>query len=79
MDITGKNIVITGGARGMGRRFAEDLLKAGAKPFVVDVLQENLDILKNETGIDGQIVDVSSENSVEAFFGQFSFQFLKPD
>ena len=79
MDITGKNIVITGGARGMGRRFAEDLLKAGAKPFVVDVLQENLDILKNETGIDGQIVDVSSENSVEAFFGQFTAERGCPD
>ncbi|MFM8332339.1 MAG: SDR family oxidoreductase [Candidatus Methylumidiphilus sp.] len=79
MDIAGKNIVITGGARGMGRRFAEDLQKAGGKPFVVDVLQENLDILKAETGIDGQIVDVSSEASVEAFFEQFVAERGVPD
>ncbi|CAG0979936.1 3-oxoacyl-[acyl-carrier protein] reductase [Anaerolineae bacterium] len=79
MDIAGKNIVITGGARGMGRRFAEDLKRAGGKPYVVDVQQENLDILKAETGIDGQIVDVSSEASVEAFFEQFTAAYGAPD
>lgn len=72
MELAGKNIVITGGARGMGRCFAEDLLKAGAKPYVLDVLQENLDTLKAETGIDGQIVDVSNEQAVEAFFAGFT-------
>jgi 3-oxoacyl-[acyl-carrier protein] reductase len=72
MDIAGKNIVITGGARGMGRKFAEDLKQGGAKPFVLDVNQENLDVLKTETGIDGQIVDVSSEAAVEAFFEKFT-------
>jgi 3-oxoacyl-[acyl-carrier protein] reductase len=72
MDIVGKNIVITGGARGMGRKFAEDLKIAGAKPFVLDVNQENLDVLKTETGIAGQIVDVSSEAAVEAFFEEYT-------
>lgn len=72
MDIVGKNIVITGGARGMGRKFAEDLKNAGAKPFVLDVNQENLDVLKTETGIAGQIVDVSSEAAVEAFFEEYT-------
>lgn len=72
MDITGKKIVITGGARGMGRRFAEDLLRAGAKPYVLDVVQENLDALKAETGIDGQVVDVGSEAAVEGFFEWFT-------
>ena len=46
MDITGKNIIITGGARGMGKKFAVDLKDRGAKPYVVDVVQENLDALK---------------------------------
>jgi len=54
MELTGKNIVITGGARGMGKKFAVDLQNLGAKPYVVDVAQENLDALKNETGIQGQ-------------------------
>jgi 3-oxoacyl-[acyl-carrier protein] reductase len=48
----------------MGKKFAVDFKSLGAKPFVVDVLQENLDALKSETGIPGQIVDVSSEKSV---------------
>ena len=61
MELTGKNVVVTGGARGMGKKFAVDLKNLGAKSYVVDVVQENLDALKNETGIPGQVVDVSSE------------------
>lgn len=79
MEIAGKNILITGGGRGMGRRFAEDLKRAGAKPYVLDVLQENLDVLKAETGIEGQIVDVSSESDVEAFFQRFVSEHGAPD
>ena len=72
MEIAGKNIVITGGARGLGRRFAEDMKKAGGKPYVLDVMQESLDTLKAETGIEGEIVDVSNEAAVEAFFERFT-------
>lgn len=71
MEFSGKNVVITGGARGMGKRFALDLKNLGAKPFVVDVIQENLDALKSETGVDGRIVDVSSEKSIETFFESY--------
>lgn len=71
MEITGKNVVITGGARGMGRKFAMDLKNIGAVPYVLDVNQENLDALKNETGIPGKVVDVSNEKDVEAFFEEY--------
>ena len=47
MELAGKNVIITGGARGMGKRFAVDCKNLGAKPYVVDVVQENLDALKN--------------------------------
>jgi len=79
MDLTGKNIVVTGGARGMGKKFALDLKALGAKPCVVDVVQENLDTLKKEAGIPGQVVDVSSEKSVEAFFEKFTAESGAPD
>lgn len=79
MEVAGKNIVITGGGRGMGRRFAEDLKRAGAKPYVLDVMQENLDALKAATGIVGQIVDVTSESAVEAFFENFTSEYGAPD
>ena len=69
MEFTGKNVVITGGARGMGKRFAVDLKNLGAKPYVLDVIQENLDALKNEAGIPGRLVDVTSEKNLETFFG----------
>ncbi|WP_420266885.1 SDR family oxidoreductase [Candidatus Magnetominusculus dajiuhuensis] len=72
MDLAGKNVVITGGGRGMGRKFAVDMKNAGAKPFVVDVIQENLDSLKADTGIDGKILDVTKESEVEAFFNAYT-------
>ncbi len=59
MDAAGKNIIITGGGRGMGKQFALDLKELGAKPFVLDVIQDDLDKLKNETNIPGKIIDVT--------------------
>lgn len=79
MELAGKNIVITGGARGMGKKFAVNLGNLGAKPYVVDVVQENLDAFKNETGISGQVVDVSSEKSVESFFESYTSEHGAPD
>ena len=79
MELTNKKIIVTGGARGMGKRFALDLKALGANPYVVDVVQENLDALKNETGIPGQTVDVSSEKSVETFFERYASEYGAPD
>ena len=79
MELKGKNVVVTGGARGMGKRFAVDLKNLGAKPYVVDVIQETLDALKSETGIPGQMVDVSNEKSVETFFENYTLENGAPD
>ena len=38
MQLRNKTILITGGARGLGRAFAEAALKAGAEVVVADVL-----------------------------------------
>jgi len=67
MEIQGKNIVITGGGRGMGKRFAVAVQDLGAKPFVVDLMQDHLTTLKKETGIDGKVIDVTDERAVEEF------------
>ena len=37
MDIQGMRIVVTGGAQGLGRRFAEQLAQVGARVLTVDV------------------------------------------
>jgi 3-oxoacyl-[acyl-carrier protein] reductase len=79
MEITGKRIIITGGGRGMGKKFAVDFKNLGAKPFVVDVLQENLDTLRNEAGIPGQVVNVANEQEVEAFFEKYTSGNGAPD
>ena len=79
MDVAGKNIVITGGGRGMGKQFAVDLKALGGKPYVVDVVQENLDELKNETGIEGEVLDVTNEDAVVDFFERYTAKNSAPD
>ena len=79
MEISGKKVIITGAGRGMGKQFAIDLQKLGAKPYVLDVLKENLDSLKNESGIPGNVVDVSNENEVEKFFENYTGENGVPD
>ncbi len=79
MDIQGKKAVITGGARGLGRQYALDLKKLGAEPFVLNLHQEHLDALKKEAGINGKIVDVSSEKEVVAFFESYTSEHGAPD
>jgi 3-oxoacyl-[acyl-carrier protein] reductase len=79
MDIAGKKIIITGGGRGMGKQFALTMKELGGKPFVVDVIQENLDALKKETGIDGAVVDVTNEASVVDFFENYVKNHGAPD
>lgn len=63
----------------MGKQFAVDLKNLGAKPYALDVIQDNLDALKNEAGIPGGIVDVSNETEVEAFFDSYTAEHGAPD
>jgi 3-oxoacyl-[acyl-carrier protein] reductase len=79
MDIEGKNVIITGGARGLGREYALDLLTLGARPFVLGLHQETLDALYRETGIPGKVVDVGNEKEVEAFVEKYARDYGPPD
>jgi 3-oxoacyl-[acyl-carrier protein] reductase len=56
-----------------------DLKARGAKPFVVDVMQDALDTLKKETGIFGKVLDVTREKDVEAFFEGYVKENGTPD
>ncbi len=79
MDIEDKRVIITGGARGMGKQFAKDLQQLGAAPFAVDIVKENLDQLYEETGIPGGVLDVSREKDVEEFFEKYAKEHGAPD
>ncbi|MCP4688638.1 MAG: SDR family oxidoreductase [Desulfobacterales bacterium] len=79
MEITGRNIVITGGGRGLGRQFAADLRELGANPFALDVVEKNLGELKRDAGVDGRVVDVTDEKEVGEFFEWYTEEYGPPD
>jgi len=79
VEIKGRRIIITGGARGMGKQFAADLKKLGAYPYAVDIMKDNLEALQRETGVEGAVVDVTSEKDVEAFFTDYTSKYGPPD
>lgn len=79
MEANKKNIVITGGGRGIGRQFATDFQKLGSRPFVIDVGGKDLDDLKKKNDIPVKIVDVTKENEVETFFEEYTADYGPPD
>ena len=60
--------VVTGGTRGIGAAIAKGLKAAGHKVAVADVVEDQLQAFKDETGIDAYKIDVSDYASVEAGF-----------
>jgi 3-oxoacyl-[acyl-carrier protein] reductase len=76
VEIAGARVVVTGGARGLGRTFAFDLAGAGAHVGVCDVDEQALDELRTaatEAGLQiwARQADVADEVSVEALFEAF--------
>ncbi len=77
MEIKGKVAVITGGARGIGKQFAYDLLKKGAKVVVCDINEEflqNTEKFFKDNGfeIDCYKLDVTNEKEVENVFNEIA-------
>lgn len=65
-----KNIVITGGASGIGRLMSKNLANKGANVIILDINQTNLDSVVNEIRSDGNkstgyICDVGNFNAVK--------------
>lgn len=69
-DFTGKNVVVTGGARGIGLQIARQFLEAGASVSIWEYSTESIEVAKAELSPFGprayfQQVDVSKFASVE--------------
>jgi 3-oxoacyl-[acyl-carrier protein] reductase len=73
MKIQGARVLVTGGARGLGRQFAFDFLAAGSKVMICDVMAEELAKTKADAEAQGYqlataVCDVSNEEQVKATF-----------
>jgi len=71
-DFTGKNVVITGGAGGIGEATALAFAEAGANVIIMDWSQEALDKaaerLRGKGKVSSVAVDVADRDAVEAAF-----------
>ena len=75
-EFTGKIVVITGGARGIGQCIAEEFIKAGAKVAVIDKIN------KNETGLVCDLYfcgDIADEQTLINFTEEVNKKFGRVD
>jgi 3-oxoacyl-[acyl-carrier protein] reductase len=76
VELKGARILVTGGARGLGRRFVLDLAAAGARVGACDREETGLEDLRQQAAASGVDVwtssaDVTSEADVERLFSDF--------
>lgn len=73
-NFTGKTVVITGGAGGIGAATAESFLRQGAKVALVDLFQDALDAKKTELSSLGEVIaiqaDVSNEDDTKRYVAE---------
>jgi len=70
LDLTGKRALITAGAGGIGRRTAELFSQAGAKVFICDIDQDQLEDARDKVpNLDGTLTDVSDRDALKQMFG----------
>ncbi|MGB1800730.1 MAG: SDR family NAD(P)-dependent oxidoreductase [Gammaproteobacteria bacterium] len=57
MELSGKNVVITGGSQGIGETLAERFAKGGAKVLLVARSQAKLEALSKKIGAEYLVAD----------------------
>ncbi len=70
MEVKDKKIIVTGGANGIGKELAKQLLNQGAYVAVADINKDNLEKLKEELKSDKLttfVLDVSNEENIKIF------------
>jgi NAD(P)-dependent dehydrogenase (short-subunit alcohol dehydrogenase family) len=73
-NFTGKTVVITGGAGGIGAATAESFLRQGARVALVDLFQDALDAKKAELSEFGEVIaiqaDISNEDDTKRYVAE---------
>lgn len=64
-----KQVLVTGGTRGIGAGVARSLASAGWSVIAASVSQAEIDTFEPHDGITTQLLDVTDQNSVNAVFG----------
>ena len=70
MILKNKNVIVTGGASGLGKELTKQLLKKGCNVAAIDINGENLKKLAEELNskkLKTYIVDIGSEESIKKF------------
>ena len=70
MKIKGKNVIITGGASGVGKELTKQMLKSGCNVASIDINEENLEKLKEELNsnrLKTYVVDMGNIESIKEF------------
>ena len=70
MKINGKNVIITGGASGVGKELTKQMLKCGCNVAAIDINEENLEKLKEELNskrLKTYVVDMGNIESIKEF------------
>ena len=83
-ELTGKNVVITGGGRGLGLALAREVARRGARVGLCARSEIELDAARKELEAAGTVVatsvcDVRDEGSVERAFASLTFALGPPD
>jgi NAD(P)-dependent dehydrogenase (short-subunit alcohol dehydrogenase family) len=69
IDVAGQVVVITGGARGIGRATAQALRDAGAKVAIGDIDRDEVQSAAGQLGVFGGYIDVTDPYTVAGFHG----------
>jgi len=67
MDLSGKNVVITGGSQGIGEAMAEEFAKRGSKVLVAARSADKLEIVAKRIGGEYLVADLGNDDDVDGF------------
>lgn len=79
MDITKKQIIVTGGASGLGKAMAIELSRRGALVSIIDRDKERLESVVKESNCAGITLDITDPKAVENCLDEFAKANGAPD